>query len=304
MGSDFSFLDEYGPALRQKLEQAEEVVDKHPDLSLTAIRTFCEWLLDTIAASNNVGKRGDDESFGTFTQRLSAGGLIPSHEAGIFRSIRKSANPATHDMNAEVFRARQKLFEAKALAHWFNHARPKTSVQLKTLVESGPKRAQELAHPEMNVPSQAHDDGPKKNVLHNATDDPLKAVNPEVTRQQSSDSPTITIAPISTISRIPTNVGETTHSSEISETRIGGRGFVKRRKRGNEVRAIRDLLRHNYGARVVQRIWKRYRVGVRRMGDDGLYFEGPDEQAVALAELALRREIHSTWTKIKRFFLY
>src|SRR6185312_2907250 len=118
--TEFSFLDE---SLQKKLRQAEEMVERHPDLSLTATRTFCEWLQDALADLHGIEKRQQGEPQYLFTDRLRKARIIPPHEVSLFNSIRKSANSATHSKGARALDARQKLMEAKALAFWYDQIR-------------------------------------------------------------------------------------------------------------------------------------------------------------------------------------
>jgi Domain of unknown function (DUF4145) len=144
--SGFEFLDQYGPVLRPKLEEAMALADTYPDSSLAASRTFSELLLNQIAARVDQplkGMAGDPkENQAQFTDRLRDAGHIPRDQADAFHAIRQTANTAVHEAAGTRAQARNAVQWAKKIATWFN-ADAKSS--MRPTSEETPENASERA---------------------------------------------------------------------------------------------------------------------------------------------------------------
>lgn len=119
--SDDSVIKQYletKPALLKKFERANELLEEHPEESLTAARQFVELLLNEIANANSAPTKQRHESLQAFIDRL-AETILPETEAVLFDHIRWAGNLAVHNEAIYPKRAKQALAVAKHLLLWF-----------------------------------------------------------------------------------------------------------------------------------------------------------------------------------------
>ncbi|WP_347489811.1 type I restriction-modification system endonuclease [Desulfoscipio sp. XC116] len=116
--SNFTFLASRWPTLAQLGELAEKNLHADPNTSLIKLRMFGEILSKIILSYENLEEPYD----GKQTTRLSlikSDGALPDRLIGMFHSIRKAGNKATHEAYGTVQEATTQMTFAYRLAVWF-----------------------------------------------------------------------------------------------------------------------------------------------------------------------------------------